>query len=58
LRTDGRGCPGTFGGRYGFQFSEQPPIMQQLELPQLAGAAALLFVLTENVESWGSSLRV
>src|ERR1035437_3294502 len=42
------------------QFSEeQPPIMQQLFCPQPAGAAAaLLFVLTENVESWGSSLRV
>jgi hypothetical protein len=31
--------------------------MQQLFCPQL-GAAALLLVLTENVESWGSSLRV
>jgi len=36
----------------GLQFSEQPPIMQQLFCPQLAGAAAaLLLVLTENVES-------
>jgi hypothetical protein len=33
--------------------------MQQLFCPQLEGAAAaLLFVLTENVESCGSSLRV
>jgi len=33
--------------------------MQQLFCPQPDGAAAaLLLVLTENVESWGSSLRV
>ena len=41
------------------QFSEQPPppIPQQLLCPQPAAmAGALLLVLTENVESWVSSL--
>jgi hypothetical protein len=32
--------------------------MQQSLFPQPAGAALLLFVLTENVESWGASLPV
>ena len=42
------------------QLSEQPPpIMQQLDCPQPAEAAgAPLLVLTENVESCGSSLWV
>src|ERR1022692_1879118 len=59
LVGEGSAFPSLSAACYALQFSEQPPIMQQLFCPQPAGAAAaLLFVLTEKVESWGSSLRV